>query len=354
MGAGAIGSYLGAFLTREGHDVTLIDPWPEHVETMKAKGLRVSGSQGEFTVPVRAMNLSEVVNLEEPFDIAFIAMKSYDTEWAATFMKRHLRQPSGFMVCSQNGMNDETIAKIVGYERVVGLIMSSISVGLMEPGHVTRGGAVGRDHGHDVFRAGELSGVMSPRARELAEMLNCIDGSYATTNLWGERWSKLATNCMGNALTALSGTPAGVLADITPRFAVLRDEVAHEVVQVGSTLGVQIEPINGKTADEWLDYRADTHVAGAPAESRPPADSTYPNAWPTSTLQDVIKGRRSEIDYLNGYVSRRGREAGVRTPVCDAIVQVMKQIDDHEVPPEPDNIDRVWDLAYGGVAAGAV
>ena len=207
MGAGAVGSYLGAFLTREGHDVTLIDPWPAHVETMKAHGLHVSGSQGDFVVPVHAMHLTEVVNLEAPFDIAFVAMKSYDTEWAATFIKRHLT-PTGFVVSSQNGMNDETIARIVGYERTVGLIMSGITVGLMEPGHVTRGGPVGREHGHDVFRAGELGGVISPRVQALAEMLSCIDGSYATTNLWGERWSKLATNCMGNALTALSGTPA--------------------------------------------------------------------------------------------------------------------------------------------------
>lgn len=353
MGAGAIGSYLGAFLTRAGHDVTLIDPWPEHVEAMKAKGLRVSGSQGEFTVPVRAMHLCEVVNLEEPFDIAFVAMKSYDTEWATAFIKRHLRQPSGFIVCSQNGMNDETIARMVGFERVVGLIMSSISVGLMEPGHVTRGGAVGREHGHDVFRAGELSGVMTPRVQMIAEMLDCIDGSYATANLWGERWSKLATNCMGNALTALSGTPAGVLADITPRFAVLRDDVAREVVTVGTTVGVSIEPINGKTAEEWLEYRADMDApSGSPAEPLGAA-ATYPNAWPTSTLQDVIKGRRSEIAYLNGYVARRGREVGVETPVCDAIVQVMKQIDDRDIPPVPDNIDRVWDLAYGSVAAAA-
>jgi 2-dehydropantoate 2-reductase len=350
MGAGAIGSYIGAFLTREGYDVTLIDPWPEHVETMKANGLRASGSQGDFTIPVRAMHLCDVVNLEQPFDIAFIAMKSYDTEWATMFIRRHVK-PTGFFVCSQNGMNDEKIARIVGYDRVVGLIMSSISVGLMEPGHVIRGGAVGRDHGHDVFRAGELGGVISPRAQNLAEMLNCIDGSYATANLWGERWSKLATNCMGNALTALSGTPAGVLSDITARFAVLRDGVAQEVVQVGTTLGVNIEPISGKTAAQWLEYQPDMDAPGAsPSELRPASDYTYPKAWPTSTLQDVIKGRRSEIDYLNGYVAGRGREVGVETPICDAIVKVMRQIDDGDVPPDPENIDRVWDLAYGGVA----
>jgi 2-dehydropantoate 2-reductase len=350
MGAGAIGSYLGAFLTREGYDVTLIDPWPEHVETMKAKGLRASGSQGDFTIPVRAMHLCEVVNLEEPFDIAFIAMKSYDTEWATMFIKRHVKR-KGFFVCSQNGMNDEKIARIVGYDHVVGLIMSSISVGLMEPGHVIRGGVVGRDHGHVVFRAGELGGVISPRAQMLAEMLDCVDGSYATANLWGERWSKLATNCMGNALTALSGTPAGILADITPRFAVLRDDVAREVMQVGTTLGVNIEPLNGKTAGEWLEYRPDTNAPPvSPEAARSASDYGYPKAWPTSTLQDVIKGRRSEIDYLNGYVSGRGREIGVETPVCDAIVSVMRLIDDHEIGPVPDNIDRVWDLAYSGVA----
>ncbi len=359
MGAGAIGSYLGAFLTRAGHDVTLIDPWPEHVETMKRQGLRASGTQGDFTVPVRAMHLTEVVNLEEPFDIAFIAMKSYDTEWAATFMKRHLRQGS-FMVCSQNGINDETIARVVGYERVVGLIMSSITVGLMEPGHVTRGGQVGREHGHNVFRAGEFGGVTSPRVRLLAEMLDCIDASVVTTNLWGERWSKLATNCMGNALTALSGVPANVLADITPRFAVLRDAVGHEVVQVGTTLGVNVEPTSGRTAAEWLDFRPDVEMA---AEAAPVAPHTgdqgpiSPARWPTSTLQDVIKGRRSEIDYLNGYVARRGREAAVETPVNDAIVRVMRQVDAHEIPPDASNIDRVWNLAYGaevGVRTAAI
>ena len=89
----------------------------------------------------------------------------------------------------------------------------------------------------------------------------------------------------------------------------------------------------------------------------PPAGTdsgpTYPNAWPTSTLQDVIKGRRTEIDYLNGYVSRRGREAGIETPVNDAIVEVLKEVDRRDIRPEPANIDRVWNLVYGGIA-GAV
>jgi 2-dehydropantoate 2-reductase len=345
MGAGAIGSYLGAFLSREGYEPTLIDPWPEHVEAMKANGLTVLGSQGPFTVPVKALHLTEVQNVAEPFDIAFIAMKSYDTEWATMFIKRYLA-PSGFVVCSQNGINDETVARIAGYERTVGLIMSAIAVGLEGPARVYRGGAVGRDRGHDVFRVGEFNGMVTPRATMLAKMLECIDGSHVTTNLWGERWSKLATNCMGNTLAAMSGLASGDLARTAPRFGVLRDQVVKELVQVGHALGVSIEPIGRKPAEAWLDAEmTDAPPSGAGSNS-PSTERPAGANWATSTLQDVIKGRKTEVDYLNGYVSQRGREVGIATPVNDAIVTILKQVDAGLRPASPANVDAVWDLVH--------
>ena len=114
MGAGALGCYIGAFLIREGMDITFIDMWPEHVETMRCDGLRVSGSQGEFSVPAKALHLTDAQAIDEPFDIAFIAVKSYDTEWATHFIKRYVK-PEGYFVSSQNSMNDQTIASIVGH-----------------------------------------------------------------------------------------------------------------------------------------------------------------------------------------------------------------------------------------------
>ena len=204
MGAGAAGSYIGAFLTREGEDITFIDQWPEHVDKMKSVGLRASGSQGDFTIPVKALHLTEAQNIDEPFDIAFVAVKSYDTEWATHFIKRHLK-PTGYVVCSQNCMNDELIASIVGYEREVPCVMSHIEVALWEPGHVNRGGEPGRDHGHDVFRVGETNGRITPRVEHLVSMLSCIDGAKVTTNIWGERWAKLAQNAMGNPVGGISG-----------------------------------------------------------------------------------------------------------------------------------------------------
>src|SRR6478609_1239315 len=90
MGAGAIGGNVGAPLTRDGYDVTLIDQWPAHVEAMKAGGLRVSGTAGDFTVPVRALHLHEAQAIDQPFEAVFLAVKAYDTEWATMFALRFL------------------------------------------------------------------------------------------------------------------------------------------------------------------------------------------------------------------------------------------------------------------------
>ena len=101
IGVGAIGSVVGGLLTKAGHDVTLIDQWPDHVEAMKKVGLRLSGTCGEHLIPVRALQLCELQSVAEPFDAVFIAVKSYDTEWAVALglsvppeaRRRHRRLP---------------------------------------------------------------------------------------------------------------------------------------------------------------------------------------------------------------------------------------------------------------------
>lgn len=348
MGGGAIGSYLGAYLTRAGFSPTIVDPWPENVETMRGRGITVSDSQGEFTVKVDGLHLCEVQGVKQPFDIVFIAMKSYDTPWATMFMKGYLA-PTGFMVSAQNGLNDETIARIVGYERAIGCTISTVTVGLDAPGHVQRGGLTGRERGYDIFRVGELSGVRSPRVEQVATMLNHVDTARVTTNMWGERWSKLATNSMGNSLTAMSGMGAIGLADATPRFAPLRDQVVREVVAVALALGVNVEPIGGRPAAAWLDDPplSVAETSHSPTPQRPAQASG--GGWLASTAQDIAKGRRTEIDYLNGYVSARGREVSVATPVNDAIVTVLKEVESGARAPNPANVDRVWDLCHEAV-----
>ena len=128
FGAGAAGSYIGGFLTREGHDISLIDMWGDHVDKMNNEGLFISGCQGDFTVPVNAIHLANAIQIEKKFDIIFLAVKSYDTEWAAYFCKRLLKD-DGVIVSNQNCMNDSLISTIVGPSREIGCVMSSITVG---------------------------------------------------------------------------------------------------------------------------------------------------------------------------------------------------------------------------------
>jgi len=141
MGAGAVGGYAGAHMAQAGEDVTFIDPWPEHVETIRTQGLRISHLRDipEFTAKARALHLMEVQHLvkEKPIDIAFVCMKSYDTAWATMMISQYLA-PNGFVVSLQNCMNEETVAGVVGWGKVVGCVASSITVELREAGHVRR------------------------------------------------------------------------------------------------------------------------------------------------------------------------------------------------------------------------
>ena len=201
MGTGAVGGYAGAHMAQAGEDVTFIDPWPEHVETMAAHGLKITHIRDvpEFTTKVRALHLTDAQQLakEKPIDIAFVCMKSYDTEWATTLIAQYL-SPNGFIVSLQNCMNEETIAGVVGWGKTVGCIASSITVDLCEPGHVRRAAGKSGDKAHGVPHRRGAWPHHRPACRRSAGWSRSPDSAMVTENLWGERWSKLVTNVMGN------------------------------------------------------------------------------------------------------------------------------------------------------------
>src|SRR5205085_8954096 len=125
VGAGAIGGYTGGNLAHNGFDVTLVDPWPEHVEAIRRDGLALEGITPEEFVLARPkiLHLTEVQHLgkQPPIDIAFISVKSYDTEWATMMIRQYLA-PSGYVVSLQNCINEERIAALVGWGKTAGAI----------------------------------------------------------------------------------------------------------------------------------------------------------------------------------------------------------------------------------------
>ena len=334
MGCGALGSYAAAFLTKEGEDVTLIDMWPEHVETMRKDGLRASGSQGDFTVPVNALHLTDAQGITDLFDYVFISMKSYDTEWATHFIKRYVK-PEGFFISLQNCWNDPVIGEIVGGDRELGCIASHIEVALWEPGHVMRGGAPGRDHGYTVFRIGEQDGTITPRSELIASKMDYIDAAYATDNLWGERWGKLCQNGMGNAISAMSTLGSQEMAE-DPRLRLIRIHLAKEGAQVGLAQGLNVVDINGQPAQMWSE--ADKGDVFEELDDYMSTRGGRVN-WLASMAQDIKKGRRSETNLMNGLICSKGRESGVEPPFHAAIVEIMKGVDDKSVTPAPSIVD---------------
>ena len=341
MGVGAVGAYAGGHMAQAGEDVTFLDPWPEHVERMRSHGLRVSHITGEeFTTNVRALHLTDAQHLakEKPIDIAFVCMKSYDTEWATRLISQYLA-PDGFVVSLQNCMNEETVARVVGWGKVLGCIASSITVDLCEPGHVRRAAGKSRGKGHTVFRVGEVHGRITDRARAVMKLVDNADEALVTSNLWGERWSKLVTNVMGNGICACTGmiTRDTLTNDTIRRFGA---RLGSEAIRVGQALGYELEEIHHMDPETIARAGEGDAAATREYDEHRLAEAAKPGggAHRPSMGQDMVKGRRTEIEFLNGFVVRKGDEVGLATPANAALTDIVKRVERGEIPPDPRHI----------------
>ena len=335
IGAGAIGSYLGGHLARAGHDVTLVDPWAEQVETIRRNGLSVSGPHDPFVVRPAAVHVHEAARLPGDFEFAVVAMKAYDTAWATQLALRHAA-PAGAVVSAQNCWPDPIVAGVAGATRAVGLVMSKIGVALWRPGHVERGVEKGTGAGHDVFRVGEHDGRITPRILELAEMLSVIDGARATDNLWGERWAKLSQNAMSNPLQALSGLGSTEVAS-SEAGRTLMIRLAAESARVGLALGHRVLAFAGAPAERWAD--ADRRETWDVLDRMLTPSAASARNWRASMAQDIAKGRTTEIREMNGHVVAQGGLTGVATPVSAAIVEAVREVEAGAREVSPRNLE---------------
>ncbi|MCC6780017.1 MAG: 2-dehydropantoate 2-reductase [Hyphomicrobiales bacterium] len=331
LGAGAIGCSVGADMTRAGHDVRLIDQWPEHVEAMRNAELRVDMPEGHLGIKVSALHLCDVASLKKPFDIVFLTSKSRDSVWLAHLIRPHLA-PNGVLVSLQNSLNDEWIAPIIGYQRDVASVVE-LAAQMLGPGHVKRRTGPTKAW----FALGELHGRVTPRVQELAAILGVAGKTEVTSNLWGAKWAKLIVNTMSHAVAAiLRGTDSDVAEN--PKLLELGTALGRECLDVGSALGYRVEPIFGLTAQDMM---------GAPDAMLQRiliTLCTHIGKHTNSFLQDMAKDRPSEVLYMNGLVAAKGREAGVPTPLNDEITRIVEQIESGEMTFGPEHLPRLESL----------
>jgi 2-dehydropantoate 2-reductase len=342
IGAGAVGGYVGAGLADSGQDVTLIDPWPEHVEAIRARGMQLYGMTAaeRRTVKVTAMHLTEVQSLakQRPIDIAFVSVKSYDTVWATRLIRPYLA-PGGCVVSMQNCINEERIAGVVGWGRTLGCIVTGgVGVDLYEPGHIRRGYAK-RPHVTS-FYVGEPHGRITKRAEEIVEIMGAVDTAVATDDLWGERWTKLCVNGMRNGVSAATGL-GGNARDGHDAIRRVCIRLGGESVRVGQALGFTLGKI-GALDPEKLALASEGNrgaleeiealmLAGTNAAAR--SDLQRP-----SMAQDMAKGRRTEIEFMNGFIAEKGADVGVPAPTHAMLTEVVKRVERGEIAANPANV----------------
>jgi 2-dehydropantoate 2-reductase len=300
VGAGAVGSYFGAMLARTGHRVTLIGRAP-HVAAIERAGLQVHKGGGVEAV---RLNASTELAALRGADLVLFCVKSTDTESVGREMAPFI--DDGALVLSlQNGVdNAPTLAQLVRATVVPTVVY--VATAMPEPGVV-------QHHGRGDLVIGPLNAAQASDA-PLRPRLQAVVDVFASAgvpvkvsaDVMAELWSKLMVNCAYNAISGLAQLPYGVLAGV-PEVVEFQRTVVREVVAVAHADGVKLELETSLQAMERI-------ASAMPAQF-------------SSTAQDMARGKRSEIDHLNGTVARRGAALGVPTPANQALHALVKLVE---------------------------
>ncbi len=294
MGSGAMGSLFGGFLAESGVDLILIDK-KSTVNVIRKHGLEITGISGDHHIKVKATEKPSEVGL---VDLVLIIVKAYDTE-RAIIDARPLIGENTWVMCLQNGLgNEEIAARIIGKEKIIRGTTTNGAI-LEKPGKITHTGA-----GETII--GRCYGPNTSEVDKIARMIT--ESGLATSvaqNIYGVVWEKALVNAGINPFGALTGLRNGALLDI-PEIVVSMKELVMEGMNVAYKLGVHIlsDPVE-KTFE----------VARETAQNK------------NSMLQDIEKGKRTEIDFINGAISQYGEKHHVPTPMNNLITALVKGLE---------------------------
>ena len=333
VGTGANGASIGADLTLAGEDVTFVEQWPEHVDAMRSRGVTINMPERSINVPVRTLHLCEVATLREKFDIVLLLVKAYDTRWAAHLIEPYL-QPDGVMAGVQNGMTTAVVADVVGPERTIGAVIEITSA-------MTTPGIVDRHSGPD--RSWFAVGSTDPSARcheeHVASILRHSGSVDIVEDIQSAKWMKLvsnATTLVTSAILNLSIAEASAI----PAMRDLMVRSGQEALDAAVGLGTPIVPIFGLGPDEVL------HPATVVETLLARLLDSFVLPHSTSTiLQDWTKGRRSEVDDINGHVVEAAARLGSEAPVNAAVVDVAHAIERRDIHPDSSNLETLLERA---------
>jgi 2-dehydropantoate 2-reductase len=323
MGVGSLGTIIGGMIAKSGRDVVLIDADERNVAALNSKGASIQGAVN-LTIPVKAIHPTQ---MEGPYDYVFLLTKQTFNKEAIAQLLPHLHANS--VVCTlQNGIPEDSVASYVGKERTVG---GTVGFGAtwLEPGVslLTSTLEALQKFGFDI---GELDGRMTPRIQEVREILSSVGGCAVLPNLMSVRWSKLLMNATFSGMSAAMGCTFGEVLENPDAMKVLA-RIADETIKAAHACGFQLAEMQGEDM-EYLELH--------PGETVDDKMEFYHRVWDrhaklkASMLQDLEKGRKTEIQYINGYVCSKGRGAKVPTPCNDFVVKLVTEAENSKKVPE--------------------
>ena len=324
-GAGSLGTILGAFISKAGVPVELINRNKAHIEALKTKGAQVVGTM-QFCQPVIAYTPDE---MSGEYDILFLMTKQQHNAEVVQMLKNYLAA-DGVLVTFQNGLPEMLIAEVLGEERVLG---STVAWGatLQSPGVCE----LTSEPDALSFSLGAISDKRSKHFAKVKELLELMGTVDVEENFLGTRWSKLLINASFSGMSAVLGCTFGEAAGPKESRKVVQ-AIIKECIDVCQKGGIRIEPVQGKDIVKLLNYTNPLKKAFSffiiPIAIRKHAKLK------ASMLQDLEKGKLTEVDAINGAVSEYGRKVGFPTPVNDKVVEIIHQIEKGELKPGFENL----------------
>lgn len=313
LGAGSLGIIIGALIAKGGYPVELVDSFEENIDALNANGATVNGFL-DLNVPVRALTPGQ---LEGDYDLVLLLTKQTNNDIALKQFLPHLRKDS--IVCTlQNGIPEESVAAYVGKDRTIG---GAVMFGATweKPG-VSRLESPYENTRKYAFAIGEMDGVLRPRMQQVKEILETIGKTEILPNLMEVRWTKLLMNATFSGMSAaLNCTFGDVLEDDKAMKYVAR--IADETVKVCHAQGYHMAEVLGESFEQF-ELKSDAEIPQKIRLFRKLWDNQ--GAQKGSMIQDLEKGRKTEVDCINGVVCKKGREAGIATPYNDKVVELIK------------------------------
>ena len=328
-GAGSLGTVLGAYITKNGGQVDLINRNKAHVEILNTKGAKITGTV-DMTVPVKAITPDQ---MEGKYDVIVLLTKQLFNKDVVTMLKDFLSE-DGVIVTLQNGIPEPSIAEIVGANHTMGCAVEW-GAALIEPGVCELTSAPDSLS----FHMGKLDGITDAQVKMVKELLELMCPVHEEENLMGARWSKLLINATFSGLgTVVGGVFGDVSEDKDAQKVAIR--CMKECIDVGHATGTEFAPVQGKNIVGLFYYKGALKRALG-CKLLPIAMKKHRLIEP-SMLQDLKKGKPCEVDAINGVVCEFGRKHNVPTPINDKIVEIIKKIQNGELKAEKANI-RLFD-----------